>query len=51
VARRNVTIGEVNDSGVSIALGLVGNERVVASAGAFLNVGDKIIPVRAAAVH
>jgi multidrug efflux pump subunit AcrA (membrane-fusion protein) len=49
VARRNVKIGEVDDRGVSIAAGLDGTERVVASAGAFLNPGDKIIPVRAAA--
>ncbi|HEY1607103.1 MAG TPA: efflux RND transporter periplasmic adaptor subunit [Allosphingosinicella sp.] len=49
VRRRNVKIGEVNDSGVSIASGLDGTERVVASAGAFLNPGDKVIPVHAAA--
>jgi RND family efflux transporter MFP subunit len=49
VARRDVKIGEVDDRGVSIVAGLDGNERVIASAGAFLNSGDKIIPVRAAA--
>lgn len=45
VTRRAVTIGEVSDSGVSIASGLVGNERVVLSAGAFLNPGQKVKPI------
>ena len=49
VERRDVRIGEVNDNGVSIVAGLSGNEAVVASAGAFLNPGDKIIPTREAA--
>ncbi|MDB5694010.1 MAG: efflux transporter periplasmic adaptor subunit [Alphaproteobacteria bacterium] len=49
VVRRDVKIGEVDDRGVSIASGLTGTERVVVAAGAFLNPGDKIIPVRAAA--
>ncbi|MDB5669099.1 MAG: efflux transporter periplasmic adaptor subunit [Alphaproteobacteria bacterium] len=49
VVRRNVTIGQVDDRGVSVTAGLTGNERVVASAGAFLNPGDKIIPTREAA--
>jgi RND family efflux transporter MFP subunit len=49
VVRRNVTIGQVDDRGVSITEGLQGSERVVASAGAFLNPGDKIIPMREAA--
>jgi RND family efflux transporter MFP subunit len=49
VSRRNVTIGQVDDRGVSIAAGLSGSERVVASAGAFLNPGDKIVPMREAA--
>jgi HlyD family secretion protein len=49
VERRDVKIGEVNDAGVSIVAGLTGNEAVVASAGAFLNPGDKIVPTRAAA--
>ena len=47
--RRDVKIGEVNDQGASIVSGLNGNEAVVASAGAFLNPGDKIIPTREAA--
>jgi RND family efflux transporter MFP subunit len=49
VVRRNVTIGEVDDRGVSIASGLDGSERVVASAGAFLNPGDTIVPTTQAA--
>ena len=49
VVRRNVTIGEVDDRGVSIASGLDGSERVVASAGAFLNPGDTITPSTQAA--
>jgi RND family efflux transporter MFP subunit len=49
VVRRNVKIGQVDDRGVSIVAGLSGAERVVASAGAFLNPGDKIIPMREAA--
>ena len=49
VQRRDVKIGEVNDQGASIVSGLNGNEAVVASAGAFLNPGDKIVPARGAA--
>ena len=49
VVRRNVKVGEVEDQGVTIVEGLTGQERVVASAGAFLNPGDKIRPVREAA--
>lgn len=49
VRRQSVTVGEVNDRGVSIMSGLSGDERVVASAAAFLNPNDKIIPVRQAA--
>jgi multidrug efflux pump subunit AcrA (membrane-fusion protein) len=48
IARRNVRIGNVNDKGVVIAGGLAGNERVVLSAGAFLNPGDKVVPHRVA---
>jgi RND family efflux transporter MFP subunit len=49
VRRQTVTIGQVDDRGVSIVSGLAGDERVVVSAGAFLNPNDKIIPVRQAA--
>ena len=45
VERRDVTIGQVSDAGVSIASGLRGNERVVQSAGGFLSPGQKIKPI------
>ena len=44
VARRNVKIGDVSDQGIAILTGLNGDERVVYSAGAFLNPGEKVIP-------
>ncbi|MDB5683009.1 MAG: HlyD-family secretion protein [Sphingomonas bacterium] len=49
VARRPVKIGEVSDAGIAITSGLAGDERVVLSAGAFLNAGDQVIPERQAA--
>lgn len=49
VERRNIKVGEVSDSGVAIVAGLEGNERVVETAGAFLNAGQKVQPVRASA--
>jgi RND family efflux transporter MFP subunit len=42
--RRAVTTGEVSDAGVAIASGLEGTERVVLTAGAFLNPGQKVKP-------
>lgn len=45
VRRRAIRLGTVNDATVSVAEGLDGTERVVASAGAFLNPGQKIAPV------
>lgn len=42
--RRDVTVGEVSDAGVSIASGLDGSERVVVSAGAFLNQDQVVKP-------
>ena len=48
VRRRAVRVGEVSDGGVSIAYGLNGTEAVVVSAGAFLNDGQRIKPVRQA---
>ncbi|WP_156256760.1 efflux RND transporter periplasmic adaptor subunit, partial [Sandarakinorhabdus oryzae] len=45
VERRAVTVGTISDAGVGIASGLTGNEKVVASAGAFLKPGDKVKPV------
>lgn len=44
VVRRDVKVGDVDDRGVTILSGLSGTERVVASAGAFLNPGDKVKP-------
>lgn len=49
VVRRNIKIGNVSDSGVTIAQGLTGNESVVLSAGPFLNPGQKVKPNRQAA--
>jgi RND family efflux transporter MFP subunit len=46
VERRNIQIGSVNDNGVTIASGITGNERVVLSAGPFLNPGQKVNPKR-----
>jgi HlyD family secretion protein len=42
--RRDVKTGDVSDAGVVILSGIQGNEKVVLSAGAFLNPGDKITP-------
>ncbi len=44
VVRRDVKIGDVSDTGIAILAGLSGSERVVYSAGAFLNPGEKVIP-------
>ncbi|WP_349807716.1 efflux RND transporter periplasmic adaptor subunit [Sphingomonas sp. ASV193] len=49
VSRRNVQIGQVTDAGVAIAGGLTGQETIVASAGPFLNEGQKVQPRRTAA--
>jgi multidrug efflux pump subunit AcrA (membrane-fusion protein) len=42
--RRDVKTGDVSDQGVRIVSGLTGSERVVMTAGAFLNPGQKVIP-------
>lgn len=42
--RRAVKTGQVSDQGVAIESGLSGSERVVVSAGAFLNPGQKVKP-------
>lgn len=42
--RRAITTGDVSDTGVAITSGLNGNERVVLTAGAFLNPGQKVKP-------
>jgi multidrug efflux pump subunit AcrA (membrane-fusion protein) len=49
VARRDVEVGSVTNGGVIIKNGLSGQERIVLSAGAFLNPGQKVIPARAPA--
>jgi RND family efflux transporter MFP subunit len=49
VERRPIRIGSVTDKGVVVADGLNGDERVVQSAGAFLNPGEKVRPQRAVA--
>ncbi|MGN6155985.1 MAG: efflux RND transporter periplasmic adaptor subunit [Sphingomicrobium sp.] len=46
VERRDITIGTVSDAGVTVAQGLSGQERVVLSAGPFLNPGQKVHPRR-----
>jgi RND family efflux transporter MFP subunit len=51
VERRAIKIGNVDDSGVTIAEGLSGQERVVLSAGPFLNPGQKVAPKRQAAAR
>ena len=49
VERRAIKLGHVDDQGVSIAEGLSGQERVVLSAGPFLNEGQKVAPQRQSA--
>jgi RND family efflux transporter MFP subunit len=49
VVRRDVEVGSVTSGGVVIKNGLSGQERIVLSAGAFLNPGQKVIPARAPA--
>jgi RND family efflux transporter MFP subunit len=44
VVRRDVRVGDVGDQGITIVEGLNGDERVVESAGAFLNPGQKVRP-------
>lgn len=46
VERRDVKIGSVSDAGITIASGLTGREQVVLTAGAFLNPGESVVPVR-----
>ncbi len=44
VVRRDVKVGDVSDNGITIVEGLNGSERIVESAGAFLNPGQKVRP-------
>jgi RND family efflux transporter MFP subunit len=46
--RRVVKTGQVSDKGIAIVSGLTGNEKVVLSAGAFLNPGQAVKPRRQA---
>ncbi|MGL6043120.1 MAG: efflux RND transporter periplasmic adaptor subunit [Sandaracinobacteroides sp.] len=45
VEKRAVTVGTISSAGVAITAGLSGSEKVVMSAGAFLNPGEKVTPV------
>ncbi|MFC3096638.1 efflux RND transporter periplasmic adaptor subunit [Alteraurantiacibacter palmitatis] len=45
VERRDVQLGMISDDGIIIAAGLTGQERIVARAGGFLNVGETVRPV------
>jgi RND family efflux transporter MFP subunit len=47
VVRRDVVTGEPGETGISVLSGLTGRERVVQSAGAFLNQGELVKPVLA----
>jgi RND family efflux transporter MFP subunit len=47
--RRAVKTGQVSEKGIAIVSGLTGNEKVVLSAGAFLNPGQVVKPHRQAA--
>ncbi|MGI4875976.1 MAG: efflux RND transporter periplasmic adaptor subunit [Janthinobacterium lividum] len=49
VVKRPVKVGQVTADGLGIARGLVGTERIVVSAGAFLQPGEKVAPVPQAA--
>lgn len=44
VERRDITVGQVSDAGVSVTHGLTGRERIVETAGAFLTPGQKVKP-------
>lgn len=44
VVRRGIKVATVGDAGVAVATGLNGDERVVVSAGAFLNPGETVKP-------
>ncbi len=47
VVKRAVVVGDVSDAGIAIKSGLDGSERVVVSAAAFLNPGEKVQPTLA----
>ncbi len=45
IERRTIVTGEIGSMGIPVVSGLTGNERIVASAGAFFQPGDKVAPV------
>ena len=49
VERRAIKVGTIDNEGVTVVEGLTGQESIVASAGAFLNPGQKVAPRRQAA--
>jgi len=49
IERRPVRTGQVTAAGIAITEGLGGNEKVVLSAGAFVNPGQTVVPERAPA--
>lgn len=49
VVRRDIQTGEPGENGIAVLSGLTGRERVVQSAGAFLNPGETVKPVLAKA--
>lgn len=49
IVRRPVKTGQVSEEGIAIPEGLNGTERVVLSAGAFVNPGQTVVPERAPA--
>ncbi|MFW2831285.1 efflux RND transporter periplasmic adaptor subunit [Sphingomonas sp. ID0503] len=49
VQRRDVKTGDTSAEGIAVLSGLSGTEKVVLSAGGFLNPGEKVIPERAKA--
>ena len=51
IVRQSVKVGSVGEQGLTISEGLTGNERIVESAGAFLNPGQKVQPRRVAAAQ
>lgn len=44
VVRRDVKVGQVSSNGVAVTAGITGHEKIVVSAGAFLNPGQKVKP-------
>lgn len=49
IERRDVKVGSVTNAGIPVTAGLTGRERIVLTAGAFLNPGEKVIPEQAKA--